>query len=144
MLLTFAWHVFHPSIFNPFLFHFKHVSEYTHLYKYIHVYTRMRAKSLQSCLTLCNFMVCSPPGSSVHGDSLGKNTGVGCHSLFQGICPAQGSKLYLLCLLHRQAGSLLLVPLRKPLSVYIYIYMCVCVCVYIYICIHIYVVCTYK
>ena len=30
----------------------------------------------QSCLTLCNPMDCSPPGTSVHGDSLGKNTGV--------------------------------------------------------------------
>ena len=28
---------------------------------------------------------CSPPGSSVHGDSPGKNTGVGSHSLLQGI-----------------------------------------------------------
>ena len=28
-------------------------------------------------------MDCSPPGSSVHGDSLGKNTGVGCHALLQ-------------------------------------------------------------
>ena len=27
----------------------------------------MRAKSLQSCLTLCDPMDCSPPGSSVHG-----------------------------------------------------------------------------
>ena len=27
----------------------------------------------------------SPPGSSVHGDSPGKNTGVGCHFLLQGI-----------------------------------------------------------
>ena len=26
----------------------------------------------------------SPPGSSVHGDSPGKNTGEGCHALFQG------------------------------------------------------------
>ena len=32
----------------------------------------------QPCLTLCDPMDCSPPGSSVHGDSLGKNTGVGC------------------------------------------------------------------
>ena len=30
-------------------------------------YAYMRAKSLQSCLTLCNPMECSPPGSSVHG-----------------------------------------------------------------------------
>ena len=38
----------------------------------------------ESCQTLCNPMDCSPPGSSVHGDSPGKNTGVGCHSLLQG------------------------------------------------------------
>ena len=44
----------------------------------------------QSCLTLCNPMDCSPPGSSVHGDSPGKNTGVGCHALLQGIFPTQG------------------------------------------------------
>ena len=30
------------------------------------------------------------PGSSVHGDSPGKNTGVGCHFLLQGIFPNQG------------------------------------------------------
>ena len=35
-------------------------------------------------------MDCSPPGSSVHGDSPGKNTGVGCHDLLQGIFPTQG------------------------------------------------------
>ena len=32
-----------------------------------------------------------PPGSSVHGDSPGKNTGVGCHALLQGLFPTQGS-----------------------------------------------------
>ena len=31
------------------------------------------------------------PGSSVHGDSPGKNTGVGCHFLLQGIFPTKGS-----------------------------------------------------
>ena len=30
----------------------------------------------QSCLTLCNPIDYSPPGSSVHGDSPGKHTGV--------------------------------------------------------------------
>ena len=30
-------------------------------------------------------------GSSVHGASSGKNTGVGCHALLQGIFPTQGS-----------------------------------------------------
>ena len=44
----------------------------------------------QSCLTLCDPMGCSPPGSSVHGDSTGQNTGVGCHALLQGIFSTQG------------------------------------------------------
>ena len=34
---------------------------------------------------------CSPAGSSVHGDSPGKNTGVGFYTLLQGIFPTQGS-----------------------------------------------------
>ena len=34
----------------------------------------------QSCPILCNPMNCCPPGSSVHGDSPGKNTGVGSSS----------------------------------------------------------------
>ena len=34
---------------------------------------------------------CGPSGSSVHGDSPGKNTGVDCHVLLQGIFPTQGS-----------------------------------------------------
>ena len=41
-------------------------------------------------------MDCSLPGSSIHGDSPGKNTGVGCHFLLQGIVPTQGSNLGLL------------------------------------------------
>ena len=44
----------------------------------------------QSCLTLCDPMDCSLPGSSIHGNSPGKNTGVGCHALLQGIFPTQG------------------------------------------------------
>ena len=51
----------------------------------------MHAKSLQTCLTLCAPMDCRPPGSSVHGDSPGQNTGVGSLSLLQGIFPTQGS-----------------------------------------------------
>ena len=43
------------------------------------------------CLTLCNPVNCSPPGSSAHGVSPGKNTGVGCHALLEGIFPTRGS-----------------------------------------------------
>ena len=45
----------------------------------------------QSCLSLCNPMYCSLPGSSIHRDSPGKNTGVGCHALLQGFFLTQGS-----------------------------------------------------
>ena len=41
----------------------------------------------QSRLTLCNPMDCSPPGSSVHEDSPGTNTEMGCHALLQEIFP---------------------------------------------------------
>ena len=47
----------------------------------------------KSCLTLCDPMDCSPPGSSVHGIFPGKNTGVDCHFLLQEIFPTQGWNL---------------------------------------------------
>ena len=46
-------------------------------------------------------------------DSPGKNTGVGCHFLLQGIFLTQGSNPSLLHLLHAQANSLPLVPPGK-------------------------------
>ena len=52
--------------------------------------------SHQSCQTLCNPLDCSPPGSSVHGVFSGKNTGMGCHFLLQGIFLTQGSNPHLL------------------------------------------------
>ena len=42
---------------------------------------------IQSCPTLCDPVDVSPPGSSVHGDSPGKNPAVGCRALLQGIFP---------------------------------------------------------
>ena len=50
----------------------------------------------QLCPALFNPMDCSPTGSSVHGNSPGKNTGVGSHSFFKGIFPTQGLNLSLL------------------------------------------------
>ena len=71
----------------------------------------MHAMSLQLCPTPCDPIDYSPPGSSIHGDSPSKNTGVGCHALLQGIFLTQGSNPSLLCLLHLHAGSL---PLALP------------------------------
>ena len=60
-------------------------------------------------------MDCSPPGSSVCGDSPGKNnTGVGCHYLLQRIFSTQGSNACLFHLLHWQASTLPLCHLGSP------------------------------
>ena len=69
------------------------------------------AKSLQSCPTLRDLMDCRPPGSSVPGDSPGKNTGVDCHALLQGNLLSPGIKPRSLSLL---AGSLPSEPQGKP------------------------------
>ena len=50
----------------------------------------------QSCPTLYDPVDHSLPGSSAHEDSPGKNTGVGCHFLLQGIFLTQGLNLGLL------------------------------------------------
>ena len=73
---------------------------------------RMHAKLLQLCPALYDSMDCRLPG--LHGDSPGKNTGVGCHDLLQGIFPTQRRNLCLLHLLHWQADSLPLAPPGQP------------------------------
>jgi len=59
-------------------------------------------------------MDCSPPGSSVHGDSPGKNTGVGCCALLQWVFPTQGlnpgflhCRWILYCLSHQGSPRIL-------------------------------------
>ena len=46
--------------------------------------------SHSACLTLCDHVDYSPPGSSVHENSPDKNTRMGCQALLQGIFPTQG------------------------------------------------------
>ena len=58
----------------------------------------------QSCPALCNSMDCSPLGPSVHGESPGKDTGVGCHFLLHHIS-------WVACIGRRFFTT---VPLRKP------------------------------
>ena len=69
---------------------------------------KSESEAAQSCLTLSDPMDCSLPGSSIHGILQAR---VGCHALLQGTFLTQGLKLYLLCLLHWQVGSL---PLSSP------------------------------
>ena len=66
-----------------------------HPYKYLLILITLHLFPILLCLVLshvqlCNCMHCSLPDSSIHRDSPGKNTGVGCHFLLQGIFPIQG------------------------------------------------------
>ena len=74
-------------------------------------------KPLRLYQTLCDPMDFSPPGSSVLGDSPGKDTGVGCHLLLLGIFLTQGLNPRLLILLYWQAGSLPLETSGKYMSI---------------------------
>ena len=53
-------------------------------------------------------------------DSLGKNTGEGCHALLQGIFLTQRLNPHFLCLLHWQSGSLLVLPWKPVYLTLIY------------------------
>ena len=75
----------------------------------------MQAKLLQSCPTLCD-PVDWLPRLLNPWDSPGKNTGVGCHFLLQGVFPARGWNTCFLHLLRWKAGSLPLGPPEKPHS----------------------------
>ena len=70
----------------------------------------MCAKLLQSCLTLCDPMDCSPLGSSVHGILQAKILEWVAISFSRESSQHQGSNQSLLYLLHWQAGSLPLTP----------------------------------
>ena len=62
------------------------------VYDLIHrhyIFMRACMLSHSSCIQLCDSMDCRLPGSSVHGDSPSKNTGVSCHALLQGIFTTQ-------------------------------------------------------
>ena len=72
------------------------------------------SRVVKSCLTLLQPHGLQHFGLLCPWDSPGKNTGVGCHFLLQGIFLTQGSNPRLLHLLHWQADSLPLVPPGKP------------------------------
>ena len=76
---------------------------------------------------------CSLPGSLIRRDSPGKNTGVGCHALLQGIFPTQGlnpglphCKRILYHLSHQ--GSHLLIKLCNLNSKALWIFISSCFC----------------
>ena len=68
---------------------------------------------VQSCLTLCNSMDYSPPGSSVHGISQARTLEWVANFLLQGSFPTQGLSSGLLHLLP-QAGGLFTTKPGRP------------------------------
>ena len=79
-------------------------------YIYIFGHCAVMCLVTQLCPTLCDPTDCSPPDSSVLGDSPGKNTEVGFYALLQGIFPTQESnpvlphcRQILYCLSHQEA-----------------------------------------
>ena len=80
----------------------------------------MHVKAPQSWPTLCDPDDLEPDRLLCPWDSPGKNSGMCCHALLQGISPAQRSNPCLLCLpglsclLHWQEGSLPSVPPGRP------------------------------
>ena len=88
---------------------------YIFLFNFSGLITCVRACSVaQLCPALCDFMDCSPPGSSVHGITPVRTLEWAAISSSRGIFPTQGSNPTLLCLLHWQADSLPSAPPGKP------------------------------
>ena len=81
--------------------------------------TAAAATSLLSCPTLCDPIDGSPPGSRPW-ESSGKNTGVGCHFLLQGIRPNPGMEPESPVSAALQADSLPAESLGKPPVCYLY------------------------
>ena len=84
---------FKNNLISIYYFQQSTVCENNTFFKSQFLYIRIYTILAQSCPTLCSAMDCSPPGSSVHGNSPGKNTGVGCHALPQGTFPTQVSHI---------------------------------------------------
>ena len=92
----------------------------TSIIRYIYIY--MLVLSRFGHVRLCDPMDCSSPDFSVHGNSPGKNTGVGCHALLQGIFLTQGSNSCprVSCGSCNVGGFFTTEPPEKP----------ICICVY--------------
>ena len=88
--------------------------------------TLCNLNALFACLTLCNPMDCSPPGSSVHGIFQVRILESVAISFPREIFPTHGSKLCLLDVLHWQVDYLQLSHLWSP-----WLYMCACMLSYL-------------
>ena len=106
------FHWLHAEDFKQYQWEFKLLSTIKQHHKYWDEHNYVRSVN-QSYLTLTPWTIAHQVPLST-GFSLGKNTGVGCHFLLQGIVPTQGSNPHLLYLLYCQADSSPLMPQGKP------------------------------
>ena len=82
---------------------------------------------IQLCPTLCNPTDYNTPGSSGHGDSLGKKTGVSCHALLPRIFPTQGSNpglLHCRWILYHLSQQGFMILLLLLLSCFSHVWLC--------------------
>ena len=82
-------------------FYFTYLLSLSHLYLYVYTHTREHVCTEASVVSnsLWPYEL-QPTRFLCPWDSPGKNTGLGCYFLLQGIFPTQGSCPYLLCLWH--------------------------------------------
>ena len=80
---------------------------------YVRLHACIRSSHVQLFMTLWTLAL-------YPWDSPGKNTGVGCHALLQGMSPTQALNPCLLCPLHWQVSFLPLAPPGKPRYMYRY------------------------
>ena len=78
------------------------------------LHTHVCVLSLQSCLTLCNPMDCSLPGSCVHGILQARILEWVAMPSLPGALSSPWWNLYLVSLLHCQVGSLIFAPPGEP------------------------------
>ena len=91
----------------------------------------------QSYPTFGNPIDYSAPGSSVHGDSLGRNTGLGCQALPQGIFPMQGwnpgllhYRWILYCPSHQEIPYSIYLPLFFAMFLGYWLFVCYCLVIF--------------
>ena len=120
------WNILRAKYGDWSLIHFFFLIEKEAFHSFLEWHTHVLAKMLQLCLTLCNPMDCSLPGSSVHGILL--QAGI----LEWVACPPPGDLLH---------SGIELVSLMSPAlasgsltisTTWEAIYMWVCLCVYIF------------
>ena len=104
---------------NPGLLHCTQILYHLSYREVPHLFYKWKYISFDCAESFSGFQLCAPvdcnlSGSSVHGDSLGKNTGVDCHALLQRIFPIQGlspgllhCRWILFCLSHQGSPGIL-------------------------------------